>query len=592
MSRTKPWGSHLCCIIGFLFGFWANEAGAQCCGGHGGGTNSGHAVVSMSFLSPDTMAVDVMITGARFAPTSSVTNVASLSYSNVGISATLRLTNLLENVEYQVCVVPVNWTNSGAFDVTTTYRRPQGDPQCIRVDSNDQSSASSYWDDTGVEDTKHSLELCGCSGASSAPVGTPSPILGGVSGGVSMGPSTRPISLFAHNLSPQSAWPTKRSWSREQYKSPEAYKAIYKRSGTNYLRQVITPTFVADVDWDGVSSSYSLGFYEVADFVAGNLTNDGTASWAYTVFDTPSAAVKYYDTVGKSAFSKVLIERTVSNNTPTIALIHTTYDNSGAVMASNTYSYSRIDASNSTRWTLSLPGGLTQERLLTNGTVIVSESGPGGVSSRSEEIYADYGWGDVLIRRIVDAPEGELIDTWHYYTHPTNHGYGQVRQVVRSDGSWEKYEYRADGNLWKLMTPMKNAGTNDSAQHLIRRYEPKTISAYFGADRWVENKPGYEYIEYGTNGSSILINEYFYGSTNAVLTLGANPLTNYVVVVTQVQYMAGLELKTITKTWDGSNVVTWLADRTLYEENPDGTTVSYTYAPGNYLENGESFEVD
>jgi RHS repeat-associated protein len=76
-----------------------------------------------------------------------------------------------------------------------------------------------------------------------------------------------------------------------------------------------------------------------------------------------------------------------------------------------------------------------------------------GEAERTVETLSDCEWGWALMRS-ESGPSDDLVwSDFSYYTNVTDNGYGELKSVVHSDGSWERYEYDAGGDLSKTVLP-------------------------------------------------------------------------------------------------------------------------------------------
>ncbi|QNN21562.1 RHS repeat protein [Planctomycetales bacterium ZRK34] len=78
--------------------------------------------------------------------------------------------------------------------------------------------------------------------------------------------------------------------------------------------------------------------------------------------------------------------------------------------------------------------------------------------------YETFAWGEEMVKRVVwhDASGQEadqLVTVWTYYDDEVNDGdnYGQLKQMLRPNGYWERYEYDSTGRLIKQISQRDNA---------------------------------------------------------------------------------------------------------------------------------------
>ncbi|QNN21540.1 RHS repeat-associated core domain-containing protein [Planctomycetales bacterium ZRK34] len=88
------------------------------------------------------------------------------------------------------------------------------------------------------------------------------------------------------------------------------------------------------------------------------------------------------------------------------------------------------------------------------------------VVSKVSTRYEPLPWGEEMVMRVVWHDAGgqeadQLITAWTYYDDEVNDGdnYGHLKQVVRPNGYWERYEYDSTGRLIKRIAQCDNAPT-------------------------------------------------------------------------------------------------------------------------------------
>ncbi|MCP4640124.1 MAG: hypothetical protein GY851_06815, partial [bacterium] len=128
-------------------------------------------------------------------------------------------------------------------------------------------------------------------------------------------------------------------------------------------------------------------------------------------------------------------------------------------------------------WTLNRGGGLRiDEKTDTDGgpglrveTHVIKDSG-GVVASTVETTYQEFAWGEEAVE-VVNDPAGEaLTRVTAYYTDPAEVGaYGEIKSVVRADGSWAAYVYDELGRVVEEKRPWLTSDLDGPAR--VSRYD-------------------------------------------------------------------------------------------------------------------------
>jgi len=91
-----------------------------------------------------------------------------------------------------------------------------------------------------------------------------------------------------------------------------------------------------------------------------------------------------------------------------------------------------------------------------------------GEVERTVETYIDFEWGRELTESRSGSESNGLWTAYTYYTNAVNtNSYSQIKSVLHSDNSWERYEYDAAGDLYKTITPFGDSLPN-AAESLCR----------------------------------------------------------------------------------------------------------------------------
>jgi len=129
-------------------------------------------------------------------------------------------------------------------------------------------------------------------------------------------------------------------------------------------------------------------------------------------------------------------------------------------------------------WALTREDGILTERIV----ITEDTSGPvplkikvkelldaeGQVVSKIKKVIAEYAWNGAVVEEIED-PDGEALTTYiEYYTDASETGrYGNVRQEIRPDGSWIRYDYDTQGRKTSEIRPWQDAPVGSSAASAV-----------------------------------------------------------------------------------------------------------------------------
>ncbi len=215
------------------------------------------------------------------------------------------------------------------------------------------------------------------------------------------------------------------------------------RDANNAPRQVLSQTDFVDVVTTG-PAAYEMRFYAAGQ--QGSL-NGG-------IYGAPSVAPRKTVRVEGSPTGDVvsLIENPGA---------------SGELRHDYTFNATKQD------WTLAQGGVVTEKETTVSGnykteiTEVRAQDGP--VVSRTSEKLRKFNFGERVIERIEDPQGLNLVTTYEYYLNgpssPT--GAGQIKQETRPDGSWTRYEYDGNGRRSAVITPLGNAGPQETGN--VRR---------------------------------------------------------------------------------------------------------------------------
>lgn len=112
--------------------------------------------------------------------------------------------------------------------------------------------------------------------------------------------------------------------------------------------------------------------------------------------------------------------------------------------------------------------------VLVNGDEEVTrtlKNSAGTVSSKVKTVERIFDFGKRPIERVEDPDGAALTTSWTYYDDGQNDGgaFGQIKQVVYADGSWERFEYDGEGRITKRVGPWLDSsiGAGDNASRVV-----------------------------------------------------------------------------------------------------------------------------
>lgn len=214
-------------------------------------------------------------------------------------------------------------------------------------------------------------------------------------------------------------------------------------------------------------------------------------------------------------------------------------------------------------WSLEQGGEQKEERTettLPNGdhqVVLVIKNSASVASYKVREVSRDYPFGTRLIEQILDPDGSALTSTWTYYDNTTTDGaaYGQLKQTINADGSWERYEYDSAGRQSKVVSTWLNGSptaaesasrvvtTSWSTDGLTATIIEKVEGNEIGRRYWVKNSAETEY-------------------QNIVCTVPGAAIGASTNLVTTTQYIASGEFK----------------GQVAFVSHPDGTISTHSYS--------------
>lgn len=260
------------------------------------------------------------------------------------------------------------------------------------------------------------------------------------------------------------------------------------------LQQVKAPECLADVHVLD-ATSYEIRFYHNGDFEP-EMETVGTggsavqiATGRYVPTGMPFSVWKVENPDGGSVTNRVKISHTLGEG----GEVYIFAQDSGG------------------KWSLNEGDGQRtverEETLLGNGDKQVVKEVRGSnnvVSYKAREVYHVFPWGERQIEEHEDPDGADLTTIWTYYDNATTDGgaYGLLKQVVNADGSWERYEYDAQGRetkkvaTWLDGSPAASEGasrvttTSWSQDGLTATIVETTAGTETGRRYWVKSVDG------------------------------------------------------------------------------------------------------
>lgn len=223
-----------------------------------------------------------------------------------------------------------------------------------------------------------------------------------------------------------------------------------------------------------------------------------------------------------------------------------------------------------TKTTDPVTGDWTETFIVTNGT--------GQVISKVARTYHQFPWHEELIAETVDPDNSALTTAYTYYQVSSETGrYRKVKSITMPDGSWEQYDYDSVGNQVLILRPWKDqplASASEATSYAIR----KTYSNYDGITVALQARLVSSIIE---KIAGATIRKTTFSRTGT--TVNGEPAT----IETETRYAsASLSQATITTRFH-STASTFLANRIVSIQYPDGRKDAYTYEKGDYVTNAD-----
>jgi RHS repeat-associated protein len=398
---------------------------------------------------------------------------------------------------------------------------------------------------------------CPCEGESKEVASSPNTNVGSVNFSVSMGTlsdarGAESIRLQEESLSAPSYTPA-----ALLYSPPGLTNDIdVVRNGDGSLRQVKAPEALADIVVIS-GSEYDIRFYRPADVGA----KDGNG--IYAVSGQPFAVWKIKNP-DPATTTRLQISKTQGGSTDIRDYV---WDPSIDSWSLTTGGGARIETRTNTYPTVS-----------SRVEVHVIKDNTGQTVSKTARTYHMYPWGEELIREVVDPDAAALTTIYAYFegqTDPVH--YSRLQSISYPDGSWEKYDYDADGNRIMVMRPWKDLSMSSATE--ANSYVTRSYFSAFDGIVTLPYARNLERVEQQIAG--VTVRKTTYARSGA--SLGGEPAVTEV----QTSYSSAANTEVISTTTYYLTASTFLANRMALSDSPVGTRDTYTYEKGTYTPNAD-----
>lgn len=221
------------------------------------------------------------------------------------------------------------------------------------------------------------------------------------------------------------------------------------KTATGILRQVKAPQTLADIVVLDASS------YEVRFYTPAQVGTQDPVTQIYAVSGTPLVVHKLENP--DAAIPEMKRLRITETR--------------GSLTKVSEFGYDSALAT----WTFNQGNGLRRESEVTTvvsgNTVrtLTVHNEADQVVSKVARTYHQFGWGEELIKEVLD-PDGPALTTdYEFYEVASNDPhYRRLKQRTNPDGSWERFTYHASGRTLKTIRPFLNAPATTTDEALCR----------------------------------------------------------------------------------------------------------------------------
>jgi len=326
------------------------------------------------------------------------------------------------------------------------------------------------------------------------------------------------------------------------------------RNGDGSLRQIKAPQALANVVVIS-AFEYEVRFYRPADV-------GPKSGGIYPVSNQPFTVWKIKNP-----------------DTTTTSRLQISKIQNGVTLETNEYTQDAL----SNTWSLNRGAGLMTKTLaIVNPTTTTRietttvKENNGQIVSRIAHTYHTFAWGDDLIKEVVDPDGAALTTVYTYYENAAQAGrYAHLNSISYPDGSWEKYDYDANGNRVLVMRPWKDL-TLAAATEANSRSTRYTYSNFDGVKTNLYAKL-ISSVEEKIAGTTVSKTTY----TRSNTPINGEPAATEV----QTTYSSATVSQSTTTTTYHFTASTFLANRIASVTYPNGRKDTYTYEKGNYVVN-------
>ncbi|MFH0884050.1 MAG: hypothetical protein V2A56_13775, partial [bacterium] len=332
------------------------------------------------------------------------------------------------------------------------------------------------------------------------------------------------------------------------------------------LQQVLSASCLADIVVEN-SSRYSIRFYQRAD-VQSQRDENGR-------FVPSSNATPYVTWVVENpetnSINRLLLTRQLPGG-------------------SNVYDFVYVDASE--EWTLTTGNGLKtvakdamwdddhENRLVTE----IIRSDMGEMALKKTTLYHVFPWGERQTDETLDPDAAALKTKFLYYEDSSQQGrYSKMSGIQYADGSWERYDYDANGVQTGTITPWKDSAYDTpagGADVVYHDYTPVDAGDVLAAN---DQRP--RTVTRKIMGVTVAKTFHAYVTTASKEFLEIEEKC----VNPEADYGDPDNLQTI-KTYYGTNASDVAVGLLKSIQQPDGRLDTYSYEYGNYIEQTEPGE--
>ena len=339
------------------------------------------------------------------------------------------------------------------------------------------------------------------------------------------------------------------------YAPPLSSEIDVVRNQDGSLRQIKVPRALGDVVVIS-AQEYDVRFYDPANVGA-------KVNGLYTVSGQPFVTWK------------------IKNPDPTSTSRLQISEIQGSTTTTNDYTWDAVTNS----WSLSEGNGTRVETKTVTYLTATSrvetttvKDGAGQLISKLARTFHTYAWGDEVLEVVADPDGAALKTAYSYYENPAEVGrYRKVQSVTLPNGSWEKYDYDANGNQILLMRPWKDQPLASATE--ANSY---TITYTYSNSDGISLSP-YPYIVSSITEkiAGTVVSKTSYTRTGT--QLNGEPA----VIETETVYASATGTLTSSVTKYHATASAYLANKMAVLVRPDGTKDTFSYERGDYTQDAD-----